>query len=113
MKYFYSHLIKTETLLSRLDELKLSREQKLYLAKQLDEIIHHEIMDAVLLKLTEEDKRILWTKMVAGSSNDILLEFLNEKVDNIEKEITVIFAALEDELGQDITEALVLANERM
>lgn len=102
MAYFYSHLIEIESIMVELDELDLSIDQRLDLASLIDETIHHTILDTILSKLSLQDKKIFLELMRQNPKDKKLMEFLINKMDNIEKEIKKTAEELKNELHEDI-----------
>jgi len=102
--YFYSHLIKIESLLIKLDELELEPHHKKHLAALVDSTIHTTVLDLILDKLSSEDKKTFLQELSKDPEDKKIMEFLNSKVENIEQEIFQTVEKLKDELHQDITE---------
>lgn len=105
MNYFYSHLIKIESITVKLEEMGLSENQKIHLSSLLDSTIHHTVLDLILSKLSPEDKEAFLYKLKENPKDKQLLEFLNTRVDNIEEEIKQTVEKLKVELHEDIQEA--------
>ena len=103
MKYFYSHLIEIELLTLKLDELDLSKEEKLHLAKLLDSSLHHTILDAIFSELSEEDKRV-FAQLLSSEDHNKIWEFLNNRVEKVEDKIKKAADDLKDELHKDLKE---------
>ena len=103
-KYFYSHLVDTETIAVRLQYLDLSDEERAHLLGLIDSTLHHAILDAVLSELSERDKKKFLEHLSTGK-HDRLWGFLNGKVDNIEDKVKKAADDLSDELHKDIDEA--------
>lgn len=105
MSYFYSHIIEIESVIVKLDELNLDETQKKHLASLLDSIIHHEILDLALSKLTDSEKSVFISKMHENPKNRELLSFLNSKSEDIEKEIKAAANEIIKEFHKDIEES--------
>lgn len=105
MKYFYSHLIEIESVVTELDKLDLSAEQKAHLADLVDSSLHHTILDAVLSKLTPSDKKVFLNHLKEDDHAKIW-QFLNGKVDKIEEKIKQIADDLKSQLQKDLKEAI-------
>lgn len=103
MKYFYSHLIEIESIITELDKLDLSDDQRIHLANLIDSSLHHIILDAILSQLKEEDKRV-FLRHVHENDHDKIWQFLNEKIDNIEDKIKKVAEDLKGELHRDLRE---------
>lgn len=102
--FFYSHLIEIESIVTELDKLDLSEEQKIHLTGLIDSSLHHTILDAVLSELSPEDKRVFLNHL-KEDDHDKVWKFLNEKVDNIEGKIKKAAQDLKMELHNDLKEA--------
>lgn len=104
MKYFYSHLIEIESIVLELDQLDLSKEQKVHLANLVDSSLHHTILDAVLSELTPEDKKVFLNYLKVGEHSQIW-QFLNSKIEQVEEKIKKAAEDLKLELHKDLKEA--------
>ncbi|TSC86321.1 MAG: Uncharacterized protein G01um10147_933 [Microgenomates group bacterium Gr01-1014_7] len=111
MKYFYSHLIKIDSIIPSLDKIDLSDEEKLHLANLLDSSLHHTILDAILSELSDSDKRVFIRHVTEemhdeqSSSSSKIWKFLNEKIYGVEDKIKKAAEDLKTELHDDIKEA--------
>lgn len=104
MKQFWNHLVEIESIIIELDELNLSKQEKHHLASLVDSTLHHTILDAILSKLSETDKRV-FLKYVHDDDHEKIWQFLNEKIDNIEDKIKKAADGLKMELKKDLREA--------
>lgn len=104
MKYFYTHLIEIESVITELDKMELSTEQKLHLTGLIDSSIHHNILDVILSELSEPDK-VIFLNHLKGDDESKIWQFLNEKVDNIEDKIKKCANDLKVKLHEDLKEA--------
>ncbi len=104
MKHFYTHLIEIESVIVELDEMNLSKEEKLHLSELLDTSLHHTILDAVFSELSEEDKKAFALHLQEGK-HDKIWKFLNEKVDKVEDKIKAAADDLKLQLHKDLREA--------
>lgn len=102
-KHFYSHLVKTDSLIIRLQELSLKEDEHAHLVSLMESNLHHTILDAILSELSEEDKR-LFLKELASDNHGEIWEFLKKRIDNIESKIEKTADDLEKELHNDIDE---------
>ena len=100
-KYFYSDLIEIDSIVTALDELELTDEEKVHLLGIIDSSLHHAILDAVLSELSEHDKKIFLDHMT-NEENEKIWKFLNSKVDSIEEKIKKTALDLKEELHKDI-----------
>lgn len=104
MKYFYSHLIEIESVISELDKMELSDEERIHLAALLDSSLHHTILDAILSELPDQEKRVFLQHITEGN-HDKIWKFLNEKIDGIEDKIKMVAEDLKKELHKDLKKA--------
>lgn len=99
-RYFYSHLVDTDSLTSDLTELELTEGQK----KELMEIAHihtHQaVVDAILSELSEDDKK-KFLELLSMGSDDEIWKHLNNKVAKIEDKITEVAKQVKRELRED------------
>ena len=108
MKQWYSHLVEIESIIIELDQMDLSHEEKLHLAKLVDSSLHHTVLDAVLSELSDSDKR-KFVSHLNENDHDKIWKFLNEKVDNVEVKIKKVAEQLKKELAKDLKEAKKLS----
>jgi hypothetical protein len=104
LKYFYSHLVEIETLTVELNKLELTPDERRHLANLVDESLHHAVLDAILSKLTDQEKIIFFEHLKNGRE-DKIWELLSQKSENIDKEIKQVVAEVKKDLHQDIKEA--------
>lgn len=105
MKHFYSHLITVESIVTELDKLDLSLDQKTHLTTLIDSSLHHTILDAVLSELAPKDKKVFLDHLKKDDKGKVW-QFLNEKVDNIEEKIKKAADDLKEELHKDLKETI-------
>ena len=105
MKFFYTKLVNIETLISNLDELDLSAGEKAHLANLVDSSLHSAILDEILSNLSPEDKKLFLVKLETEKDHDKILEFLNEKIDNVEDRVKKVSDQLITELHEDLKQA--------
>jgi len=105
MKFFYTKLVNIETLISNLDELDLSAGEKAHLANLVDSSLHSAILDEILSNLSPEDKKLFLEKLETEKDHDKILEFLNEKIENVEDRVKKVSEQLVSELHEDIKQA--------
>lgn len=106
MKTFYSHLIEIDSLTVELDSIELEDHEKHELAKLVDSSIHNVVMDAILSRLSEEDKR-KFAELVISQDHKRIWDFLTNKTNGIEDDIKKAAGDFKKELHEDIKEAKV------
>lgn len=104
MKKFYTHLVEIDSLIIELDSMNMEDHQKHELAHLLDSNIHNVVMDAILSKLPEKDKRE-FALLATDKDHAKVWKFLNEKSEDIESEIKKAAADMKKKLHEDIKEA--------
>lgn len=102
--FFYSHLIEIESVVTELDKLDLSAEQKKHLAELVDSSLHHTILDAVLSELSETEKKV-FLNHIEENNHGKIWQFLNERIDKIEEKIKKAAEDLKEQLHRDLKEA--------
>ncbi len=100
-KYFYSHLVELDWLLSELDSLDLTKEEKRELVDLAHTQVHQTVMDTILSHLDGNDKK-RFLELVALGEDKKIWNHLNEKVVKIEDKIKVAAAQIKKELKEDI-----------
>lgn len=105
MTYFYQRIISLDAALEELDQIDLSYDEKLQLTSLIDSNLHNLILDEILSNLSEEEKRVFLKKLHDNPDDDKLLEFLKEKVEDIEVKIKKVSDELTDKIKKDIKES--------
>ena len=105
MTYFYSKYIIIEDLITELHEMNLSQEERHHLAALVDSQLHHAILDEILSSLNPEDKKVFLEELSKDPENEKLMDFLSEKIENIEEKIRTVSDALVKQLHSDVREA--------
>lgn len=103
--YFYTRIINIESVLEQLHSLELSEEEKVHLAALIDSSLHHTILDEVLNNLNEEDKKLFLKLLAKEEEHEKIMEFLNNKVENVEDKIKKVADDLVVEIHKDIKQA--------
>lgn len=104
MKYFYSDLIKIETIIAELNGVGYTPEQRMHLASLLDCALHYTILDVILSYLGEEDKKIFILRMKEDPQDKKIFSFLKERNQNLEEEIKKMIDIFKKQLIADIWE---------
>lgn len=104
MKKFYSHLVEIETLTVELDTLEMADHEKYELARLADAGIHDVVMDAILDKLSETDKR-KFAEIAHSDDHKKVWDFLYSKSENIEEDIKKAALDFKKKLHEDVKEA--------
>lgn len=105
MSYFYSHLVKMEPLLIKLETLDLSPDQRSHLTSLIDGVIHTHILEFVFTSLDYEDKQIFVQMLTDQVPKDEIFIFLNQRIDNAQNQLYHTIEQLIAEFTQDIKES--------
>lgn len=105
MPYFYTKYIVIESLIEELHSMDLSDEERHHLTSLVDSSLHHAILDEILSSLSKEDKKIFLNKINQDPESEKIMEFLNEKIENIEEKIRRVSDELVKEMHSDVKEA--------
>lgn len=103
-KHFYSHLVETSILSLELGDIEMAQEERVHLISLAESQLHHVIIDAILSKLSEEDKKIFLDHLVSGDDEKIW-QHLKKKIQNVEKIIKTEAEELKKQLHKDIKHA--------
>ncbi len=102
-KHFYHNIIETDSLTSALQDLNLDPDEHKHLEMLIESTIHHEVIDAILSELSQEDKKV-FLQHLASENHESVWNHLMDKVDNIEEKIKKAAEELKNELRKDIEE---------
>ena len=105
-KHFYHHLIEIDSIHIALDKLDLNPEEKKELVIIIDNNIHHVVLDVVLSKLEERDKKA-FLALVLAEDHDEIWELISQKIDNAELKIKQAISEFIEKLHLDIKEILL------
>ncbi|KKQ57322.1 MAG: hypothetical protein US77_C0022G0013 [Microgenomates group bacterium GW2011_GWC1_38_14] len=103
-KAFYSHLIDTSSISLALGDMELTQEERIHLISLVESSLHHAVLDMILSELNEGDREE-FVKQLADEDDEKIWNFLNKKIDNIEKKIRNTAEELKKELHKDIKES--------
>lgn len=105
-KYFYTHIVSTDSLVVRLKELNLKEEEYAHLLSLIESNLHHSILDAILSELSEEDKK-LFLQELSSDDHEAIWNFLQKRIEKIEEKIEKTAEELQKELHNDIDDLKV------
>ena len=109
MRFFYHKIIVIEEIVEDLHQMDFSVEEKNHLANLVDTSLHHVILDEILSNLKDNDKRAFLKMISEDPESEKLCEFLNGKIDGVDKKIKKVADDLIKEMKKDILEAKKLA----
>lgn len=101
--HFYSHLVEIETVVTELDVLELSSEERNELIKIIEMTIHHVVLNTVLAALEEADKREFLSRL-AGNDHVEIWKILTAKVPDVHEKIRKSAHTVKKEMSDDIKE---------
>ncbi len=103
---FYSHLVEIESLTIELDSINFQDHEKHELAHLIDSNIHNVVMDAILSKLSETDKR-KFAEIALSDDHNKIWDFLNDKSEDLESDIKKAAIEFKKKLHEDLKEARI------
>jgi hypothetical protein len=106
-KVFYDHLIVIDDVVVELDQYEIPSEDRAQLLANLDEILHHHILDTVLLHLPREHHEHFLDRLAREPHHPSLLDFVQEKTKiDIEHEIKATVEYVKKKVLKDIEDSL-------
>jgi hypothetical protein len=100
-KLFYSELLNFDSLITELQGLDISNEEREHLILLVNSNLHTTIVDAILEELNDEDKEKFLSHLMTND-NEKIWELLNVKTVQIEDKIKRAAEELKKELHDDI-----------
>jgi len=104
MKHFYSHLVEIETLTVELDKIDLAEHEKHELARLIDSNIHNAVMDAILSKIPDSEKK-KFAEIATEEDHQKIWQFLKSRTGDIEADIKKTANDIKKKLHEDVKEA--------
>lgn len=101
-KLFYDHLIEFEEIEIELTKFKLAGQEKEEIHQLIEESVHYRVMRRILDHLPAEHHQEFLERFHEAPYHEGVLEFLKEKVENIEELIKEEIASLKKELLEDL-----------
>lgn len=102
-KQFYSHLVKSDTLIFHLNNLNLKEDEKIHLTAVFESSLHYTIIEIVLTNLKEDDKKA-FIEYLNSDNREETLAFLKERIKDIEDKIAKTALDLTRDFLADIGE---------
>ena len=87
MKIFYDHIVQIDYLMSEVHHLELEVSKKEEIAHLVDELVHHEMVGAILANLPEEYHDEFLERFHAKPHDPSLLEYLKTRVEGMEDKL--------------------------
>lgn len=102
---FYTKIVRKDILIEELETLTLNSEEKMHLSALIDSSLHHAILDEVLSNLSDDDKKLFLKMLSEEKDHEKVLEFLKEKIEDIEAKIQKVSDQLIKAMHEDVKEA--------
>lgn len=96
-----SIFFKKDNVVLELEKLQIRRGERDALLNLLYEVVEYKLMNFVMLRLDEKDKKIFIDYLQTGS-REIFIEFLRDKTNNFEQTLAECSKELEMEFLEDI-----------
>jgi len=101
MSLLVKHFVTNPKILVTIEALSLSPEEKDKLTEIATLVYHQKLLNKFLDHLAEEDKRTFVEKVLADPKEDSL-NFLHEKIENIERVVEEAIFEIEEKLLEEI-----------
>lgn len=111
MKHFYNHLVEIETLTVELNKIELAEHEKHELAGLIDSNIRNAVMDAILSKIPDSEKK-KFAELATEQDHQKIWQFLKSKSAGIEDDIKKTANDIKKQLSEDIKEASRLHSQK-
>lgn len=106
-KVFYDHLVILDDIVIELDKYEIPLSDREEFMANLDELLHHHILDTVLLYLPREHHAHFLDRLGREPYQPSILDFVKEKTRvDIEKEIQHTVSYVKKKVLQDIEDSL-------
>ncbi|KXK10994.1 MAG: hypothetical protein UZ22_OP11002000520 [Microgenomates bacterium OLB23] len=87
MTYFYTHIVNVQSLHDALDNAGFTDYERKELIIIAQDSLHHVLLDTILSRLAEEDKKVFLTN-IHNEDHKAIWAHLKEKIENVEDTIT-------------------------
>lgn len=106
-KVFYDHLIVLDDIIVELDQHEIPSEDRELFMSNLDEVLHHHILDTVLLFLPHKHHEHFLDRFSKEPHHPSILDFVKEKTKvDIEREIQHTVEYVKKKVLKDIKDSL-------
>lgn len=99
-----------EIIILELDKLEMNKDERDNLLEMADEIAEYRFINEILKRLEEKDKQLFMEQLRKGSA-EIFVEFLREKIENVETVLSRQSKVLEAEILDDIRSLSGVGND--
>lgn len=102
-KIFYDQYIFLEELETELDSCDFEREERDEIDSLIEEMIHHRVLDRLLVNLPKEHHEEFLKKFHSAPYNEDLIAYINSKIESsVEEHVKDEMAKLKKEILEDI-----------
>jgi len=101
MSLLVKHFVANPKVLFYINDLELSEEEKSKLIELTTLLYHQKLLNKFLDRLEQEDKKIFMEKILV-ESQESSLDFLHEKIEDIEKVVEEAIFEIEEKLMKEI-----------
>lgn len=106
-KLFYDHLIAIDDVVFELDRYEIPQSDREQFMEMLDEVLHHHIVDTILLYLPHEHHSYFLERFAREPHHSSILDFVKEKTKvDIENEIKRTVEYVKKKVLKDIEDSL-------
>ncbi len=103
MSKLVKHFIKEPKVLIRVRALDISDEESSRLVELVTLLYHQKLLNQFLEHLEEEDKKI-FLELVIAETDGNYLEFLHQRISNLEEIVEKAMLEIDDQISQDLDE---------
>ncbi len=103
MHLFYDNLIiELNEVYAEIERLEIDTKEKKELAKIIDETSHHAVLDTILKHLDKSQHQTFLDHFHAAPHDQELMDFLHDKIDDLEDKITASIHELKQKFLADL-----------
>ena len=103
MSILVKHFIKEPKIFIEINKLKVEESEKVKLTEMVTLLYHQKLLNKVLEYLEEKDKQVFLELLIVGTGENYL-EFLHQKITNLEEVVKEAIIVIEQQLMEDIKE---------
>lgn len=104
MKGFYTYYVNLDLFHSEFDRLDLEEKEREEILNILEEIYVHKLIDRVLEELSDEKEKKMFLQILSAQAEIEMIQFLKERIENIEEKLKTEVKTLTEELVLEIKE---------
>ena|SRR3989344_261773 len=102
MSVLVEHFVKEPKIFIEIEKFNLGKEESERLTQLVTLLYHQKLLNRFLDYLEEEDKKVFLELVVAGT-NENYLEFLHQKIGNLEEVVVSAITDIESQIMEDLT----------